>query len=627
LDQDVPEGNGLKRQVIERMKKYNRYNLIGLGLAGLLAFSAVGLPGYDRIYADPVADADRSNGEDPEDGDPVDQQNSEDGGYSDLGSFESMIAGAGITLNRYLASDFSYDSSELFERIHVRATMPIPTETQSIETQPAETEPETEEMPPVTEAPVATDPVIETLPETLPQPTEAPHVGYTGMAVSLPKDNYVNVRTAPTSASKKVGKIYANAVADVIEEVAGADGAWFLIQSGTVTGYVKAEFFAIGEQALAMKESIATRIGTVNTYNLRLRSTPDLSTKSNIITNLAFGTTTVIVGEEGDFYKIELDVGYFGYIHRDYVNVEYQFAHAISLDEERIAAEQAYQEQLAREAEEAARKAEEESRLAEEARKAEEDRKAEEARLAEESRKAAEAARKAAEAKQAEEDRKTLVQLSATYVGPQKYVGEAVQGNEIDITFYFRDGHTEKNLPGWRCDQALVPLPEGTNTFTLSYGDVSTQFPVNVIARPAETNPPETQAPPETQPAGNETDDLRQQICNYALQFVGNPYCLGGTDLLHGTDCSGFVMNVFAHFGIKTTRTSRSQAGAGTPIPVDLNTLRPGDLLFYDTDGKISHVALYIGNGQIVHAANPQFGICIWEAFYRTPCKAVTFLP
>ena len=60
---------------------------------------------------------------------------------------------------------------------------------------------------------------------------------------------------------------------------------------------------------------------------------------------------------------------------------------------------------------------------------------------------------------------------------------------------------------------------------------------------------------------------------------------------------------------------------------MNLNTLRPGDLLFYDTNGRINHVALYIGNGKIVHAANENFGICIWDAFYRTPCCAVSFLP
>ena len=150
---------------------------------------------------------------------------------------------------------------------------------------------------------------------------------------------------------------------------------------------------------------------------------------------------------------------------------------------------------------------------------------------------------------------------------------------------------------------------------------------VNSIERPAEPAPTE---PAPTQPAPppiSEADQLRLQICDYAKQFIGNPYILGGSDLLHGTDCSGFVMRVFQQFGISTTRTSRSQAAAGTPIAVDLKTLRPGDLLFYDTNGTITHVALYIGNGQIVHAANPQMGICIWDAFYRTPCKAVTFLP
>ena len=198
-----------------------------------------------------------------------------------------------------------------------------------------------------------------------------------------------------------------------------------------------------------------------------------------------------------------------------------------------------------------------------------------------------------------------------------------MSANEVDITFQFADGHTEKNLPNWSCELINVPLVEGNIPFTVSYEGLSAQFTVNVIQRPV----PETQAP--TQPALSEADQLRLEVCNYAKQFLGGPYRLGGTDLLHGTDCSGFVMRVFEHFGIKTTRTSRSQAQAGTPIPIDLNTLRPGDLLFY-LDAKtndIGHVAIYIGNGQIIHATNPKLGIIISDVFYNTPVKAVTFLP
>ena len=117
---------------------------------------------------------------------------------------------------------------------------------------------------------------------------------------------------------------------------------------------------------------------------------------------------------------------------------------------------------------------------------------------------------------------------------------------------------------------------------------------------------------------------LRQDVVDYALQFVGNPYVWGGTSLTRGADCSGFTQSVFAHFGISTGRSSRDQAARGKSISV--SDAKPGDLLFYASGDYINHVAIYIGGGQVIHASNPTTGICITPANYRTPCKAVTFL-
>ena len=109
---------------------------------------------------------------------------------------------------------------------------------------------------------------------------------------------------------------------------------------------------------------------------------------------------------------------------------------------------------------------------------------------------------------------------------------------------------------------------------------------------------------------------------NFALQFVGNPYVWGGTSLTEGADCSGFVMRVFEHFQYQLPRTADVQAEVGTPI--SLAALAPGDLLFYDHgSGSIQHVAIYIGDGQIVHASNSTTGIIVSNAYYSTPCKAV----
>ena len=138
-----------------------------------------------------------------------------------------------------------------------------------------------------------------------------------------------------------------------------------------------------------------------------------------------------------------------------------------------------------------------------------------------------------------------------------------------------------------------------------------------------ETSAPETEAPETEAPATEESSsssDLGQQIASYAVQFVGNPYVYGGTSLTNGADCSGFVQSVFANFGIGLSRTAASQASGGTSVSLD--SLQAGDLLFYSSSGSIDHVALYIGGGQIVHAANSASGIIISNAYYSTPVAA-----
>lgn len=104
--------------------------------------------------------------------------------------------------------------------------------------------------------------------------------------------------------------------------------------------------------------------------------------------------------------------------------------------------------------------------------------------------------------------------------------------------------------------------------------------------------------------------ELGQQVVNYALQFVGNPYVYGGTSLTDGCDCSGFVMSVYAHFGVKLPRTGQRNSGYAIG---SLAEAQPGDILCYS-----GHVAIYMGNGQIVHAATPAEGIKIGDACYTT---------
>lgn len=104
--------------------------------------------------------------------------------------------------------------------------------------------------------------------------------------------------------------------------------------------------------------------------------------------------------------------------------------------------------------------------------------------------------------------------------------------------------------------------------------------------------------------------ELGKQIANYACQFIGNPYVLGGTSLTNGADCSGFTYRVYADFGYSLPRTSFSQRNAG--VGVEYANAQPGDLICYE-----GHVAMYIGGGKIVHASSPSTGIKISNATYK----------
>lgn len=124
---------------------------------------------------------------------------------------------------------------------------------------------------------------------------------------------------------------------------------------------------------------------------------------------------------------------------------------------------------------------------------------------------------------------------------------------------------------------------------------------------------------------GMDVSEVRKELCEYALQFVGNPYVWGGTSLTNGADCSGFTLSIFSNYNISLPHYSASQSNYGTEIST--SDVQPGDLLFYGSSASnISHVAIYIGNGQIVHASDERTGICISNMNYRTPVKAVSLL-
>ncbi|MCF0133619.1 MAG: C40 family peptidase [Blautia sp.] len=112
--------------------------------------------------------------------------------------------------------------------------------------------------------------------------------------------------------------------------------------------------------------------------------------------------------------------------------------------------------------------------------------------------------------------------------------------------------------------------------------------------------------------SGSSGSGSGSSVVDYATQFVGNPYVWGGTSLTNGADCSGFVQSVYSNFGVSLPRTSYEQQNAGTEV--SYSDAQPGDLICYG-----GHVAIYMGDGKIVHASNSRDGIKISnDATYRT---------
>ena len=294
-------------------------------------------------------------------------------------------------------------------------------------------------------------------------------------------NNYVNVRAEANTDSEVLGKLYNNSAATVLETT---EDGWYKITSGSVTGYVKAEYVVTGDEELARR--VSTRYATVTTTTLYVRMEP--STEAGILTMLGEGDDFVVVDEsmkDTGWVVVTTEEGD-GYVSTDYVNLWTDFVTAES-------------------------KAEEEARLAKE----------------EAERKAAAAAAAAAKKKKS-----------------------------------------------------------SSSQSTQSTGSSSSQS--------------------YSSPSGSDG----QAVANYACQFIGNPYVYGGSSLTNGTDCSGFVMSVYAAFGIGLPQSSSGQRSAG--YEVSLSEAQPGDIVCYS-----GHVGIYVGNNTIVHASTPSSGIKYSTATYR----------
>lgn len=306
--------------------------------------------------------------------------------------------------------------------------------------------------------------------------------GFKSLVIAQVND-YVNVRSIPSEEGEILGKLYDKSVGEFIEE----DNGWYKITSGSVTGYVKAEYCVTGDDAVALAKKVGNRIATVTTTTLKVREEPSLD--ATVLGLVPIQDQLLVTEELDNWVKVNIEEGD-GYVSLDYVTLSTEFVKAESREEE-------------------------EARLAKE----EAERKA-----------ALEAARKA----------------------------------------------EEKNRKAAKSESS------------------ATTSEVPVVYATGESA-------------------LGQSVASYACQFVGNPYVYGGTSLTNGADCSGFVMSVYANFGVSLPHSSSGDRSVGTAVD-GLANAQPGDIICYS-----GHVAIYIGNGQIVHASTAKTGIKISDVNYRTP--------
>lgn len=127
-------------------------------------------------------------------------------------------------------------------------------------------------------------------------------------------------------------------------------------------------------------------------------------------------------------------------------------------------------------------------------------------------------------------------------------------------------------------------------------------------------------------PYGPDVSELRVSICDYAKKWIGTKYVWGGNSLTKGIDCSGFVQQVYKHFGYTTPRVSRDMAKRYTKISV--SELKPGDLIFYGRvkDNYINHVGIYIGNGQVIHSSTNYKGVAISSMYFYSILKCARII-
>lgn len=434
---------------------------------------------------------------------------------------------------------------------------------------------------------------------------------YTNLGL-IQADSYVNLREEPSKTGDVIGKLYANSGCEVLDSLEG----WYHVSSGGLTGYVSSDYVLTGEEAKVKALEYVYEFATVQVDTLNIRKEP--STQAD----------TLGQGYKGERYRAEsVENGWVyngsGYMAEEYVTIQLGLNEARKLDARAMVINlydnlgvsnvQGYLNIRDKASEENGKII---GKMPGNCG----------AEILEEldgwykiksgpvtGYVKAEYILTGGAAKQAAVDHAELMAIVSTDML------NARTEPSTDASIWTQISNSERyavinQLDGW----VEIELDTDTAFVSTDYVDVRYAIPEAIKFTPLQSDSGKSGS---TAKAVSK----RTQIVNYAMQFLGNPYVWGGTSLTKGADCSGFTMQVMKHFGVSLPHHSGSQAKCGKRI--SSSEKRPGDLIFYtNKSGTINHVAMYIGNGQVIHAASRRSGIKISTWNYRTPACIVNVL-
>ncbi len=429
-------------------------------------------------------------------------------------------------------------------------------------------------------------------------------------------EQYVNIRKEASSESDPIGKLYRGGVGTVLKEVETDDGLWYRIRSGPVIGYVSSQYLYTGEEAMPIIEDAAYTVAQVIPAELTVFDEPDSG--SNMIDIVHESAFLDVLEEQDGWTKIVSPYQITGWVPSDQLTKKevYSLAETLKQEEERL-------EQEAN-ADETAKTESDLWQVAEEALQG-----TEPSRLA------------VMDALMAQEEaRSTFLEAGGTDQEAQmieEEILETEEDTEESGTEYLpeemTEDVTEEILPDYvlsyrsSVEKVRKAQEAAEAEQAKAHEKVDAAQKASITAAAAEKVAIEAARKAPRGAEGCEFTTKRDhtiyfppsigdELVSYAAQFVGNPYVWGGESLTNGCDCSGFTMLVYAKYGITLPHFAQSQAAYGTPV--DKEDLQPGDLVFFERNNYIFHVAIYIGNDTVIHAASRASGICFSRLGYSS---------